>query len=43
MPGSATVLRVSLVDGSGVDGSGVDVLAKGRPEAAQRLFALVNA
>ncbi|PSL44600.1 hypothetical protein B0I31_12824 [Saccharothrix carnea] len=38
VPGSATVLRVSLVDGSGVD-----VLAKGRPEAAQRLLALVNA
>ncbi|XVS61930.1 hypothetical protein ACQPYE_27115 [Actinosynnema sp. CA-299493] len=38
VPGSATVLRLSLTDGSGVD-----VLAKGRPEAAQRLLALVNA
>ena len=38
VPGSAPVLRVSLVDGSGVD-----VLAHGRPEIAQRLLALVNA
>jgi len=38
VPGSVAVLRVSLVDGSGVD-----VPAKGRPETAQRLLALANA
>ncbi|MDU0294948.1 hypothetical protein [Saccharothrix longispora] len=38
VPRTVTALRLSLVDGSGVD-----VLAKGGPEAARRLLALVNA